>query len=78
MTVPRPWGSPKSRQTFWGEEEQRRERVFRAWHGNERYKVCDDESTVTPLDGAGIENDIRKNATDIGWHYDPHADICLT
>ena len=35
-------------------------------------------STATLLDEAGIENDIRKNATDIGWHYDPHADICLT
>ena len=30
------------------------------------------------LTGAGIENDIRKNATDIGRHYDPHAGICLT
>lgn len=30
------------------------------------------------LTEAGIENDIRKNAADIGWHYDPHAGICLT
>lgn len=35
-------GSPKSRKTFWEEEEQRSERIFRALHGNERYEVCDD------------------------------------
>ena len=49
MILPRPSGSPKSQQTFWGEEEQRRERTFRALYGNERYKVCDDESETTPL-----------------------------
>lgn len=39
------YGVPEKSKTFWGEEEQRRERTFRAMHGNERYKVCDDEST---------------------------------
>ena len=48
-------GSPKSRKTFWGEEEQRRERTFRALHGNEQYKVCDDEARRRRLTGAGIE-----------------------
>ena len=40
-------GPPKSRKTFWGEEEQRSEQTFRAKHGNERYEVCDDESETT-------------------------------
>ena len=44
MTV----GAPvKVVRLFWGEEEQRRERTFRALHGNERNKVCDDESEAT-------------------------------
>ena len=55
MTVPRCRGQPKSRKTFWGEEEQQRKRTFRVLHGNERYKVCDDEARRRRLTGAGIE-----------------------
>lgn len=54
-------GPQKSRKTFWGEEEQRRKLTFRALHGNERYKVCDDEAQQrcgeTP--GQGQKNDIQ-------------------
>ena len=42
-------GVPEKSLDFWGEEKQRRERIFRALYGNERYKVCDDESETTPL-----------------------------
>lgn len=71
-------GTPKSRKTFWGEEKQRRERTFRVLHGNERYKVCDDEARRRCLTGAGIEKRDSENTADIGRRYDPHAGICLT
>ena len=68
MILPRPSGPPKSRQTFWGEEEQRRERTFRALHGNERNKVCDDEAKrrcgETP--GQGQKNDIQADRRRLG------------
>lgn len=65
MTVRRPQKSehgnaadqwpPKSWLTFWGEEEQRNERTFRACTESERYGVCDDE-------GQAYKNDIGSTA----------------
>lgn len=62
--MPRQSGSPKSRKTFWGEEEQRRERTFRALHGNERNKVCDDEAKRRHLTGVEIEKRDSEKTTE--------------
>ena len=62
MTLPRQSGFPKSRKTFWGEEEQRRERTFRALHGNERNKVCDDEAKRRCGETPGQERHSEKTA----------------
>ena len=71
-------GTPKSRKTFLGGEEQRRKQTFRALHGNKRYKVCDDEARRRRLTGAGIKKRNSEKKADIGRHYDPHAGICRT
>ena len=67
MTLPRQSESPKSRKTFWGEEEQRRERTFRALHGNERNKVCDDEAKRRCGEAPGQERHSKKTTEQLNF-----------
>ena len=53
-------GSPKSRMTFWGEEEQRNEWAFRACTETNDIVACDDESTGITNIGFWYQNPKHK------------------
>ena len=66
-------GTPKSRKTFWGEEEQGSERSFRRKAETEKNGLCDDESVSGSIEANRIAErlSVTPHFEDLGTTHKP-------